>query len=253
MPWTLLTNDDGAGSPALRPFAEALQAGRDLRVVVPDSERSWSAKALTRFDPVHASALSDLAGWAHSGLPADGVQLAAAMYGGPPAMVVSGINIGYNHGASYIWSSGTVGAAVEGWAMGSAAVAFSTGSMGEWEAWKGRVLDESSAAEWVRLAALCSVLLAEVEAAGLTAHADVVNINVPFDADGATERRITTVARTTYGHLFSRNGDVTFIHDYDGELAFQGPSEGTDVEAANDGVISITPLRMPDAVGPALS
>ncbi len=250
MDWLLLTNDDGVDSPALRPFASALSRSHDVRVVVPAEERSWSGKAISRFASLRATALDGgLVGWAHTGLPADGVQLGAGpLYDTRPGLVVSGINIGYNHGAGYLWSSGTVGAAVEAWTLGLPSVAFSTGEMSDWLAWKDRVNDRAGWEGWPRLADTCAKLLDEIIEVGLHLHADVVNVNLPFDADGGTERRLTTVARTGYGTLFRENGGGEFVHEYDGLLVERGPLAGSDVEAAFDGVISITALRMPTSI-----
>ena len=55
MSWILLTNDDGIDSPALAPFAAALQQLGTVRVVVPDRERSWVGKAITRIGPIETS------------------------------------------------------------------------------------------------------------------------------------------------------------------------------------------------------
>lgn len=250
MSWLLLTNDDGVDSPALRPLAAALAPRYEVRVVVPDRERSWSGKSISRFAPLRTRPLdAGLTGWVHDGLPADGVQLGAGgLYPTPPSLVVSGINVGYNHGAGYLWSSGTVGAAVEAWVLGLPSVAFSTGTATDWEGWKKRVLGPGVAAGWVRLAAICADLLDEIIAVDLHRQADVVNVNLPFDTDEATERRLTTVARTGYGPLFRANGSGEFVHEFDGSLLEHGPLVGTDVAAARDDVVSITPLRMPESI-----
>lgn len=252
MSWVLLTNDDGLESPALHPFAAALGDHHDVRVIVPERERSWSGKAITRFEALEVRALDGgLHGWAHTGLPADGVQLGAGpLAPDPPSLVVSGINVGYNHGAGYLWSSGTVGAAVEAWALGLPAVAFSTGTMVDWPGWRARVHEASSSTGWRRLAEYCAWLLDEIVAVGLHESADIVNVNLPFDAGHDTERRLTTVARTGYGGLFAANGDGEFIHSYDGALLARGPLEGSDVEAAHDEVVSITPVLMPASARP---
>ena len=48
----LVTNDDGYGSPSLVPLVRALQPLGPVRAVVPDRERSWIAKAITRWEDV---------------------------------------------------------------------------------------------------------------------------------------------------------------------------------------------------------
>ena len=74
--------------------------------------------------------------------------------------------------------------------------------------------------------------------------AHVVNVNLPEGTDTDTERRRTTVAATGYGSIFAPSGEDRFAHEYDGILVPRGGLEGTDVEAAQDGAISITALRL---------
>ena len=250
MPWILLTNDDGIGSPALIPFARALRRLGTVRVVVPDQERSWVGKAITRIGSI-GTAQVDLDGeaaWTCTGYPADAVQIGIhGLFDEPPALVVSGINIGYNHGAGFLMSSGTIGAAVEGWVSGVPSIALSTGANGDWSAWKRRALDPAAATDWERLGLVGAELVDVVVSAGLPALADVVSINVPFDATLDTPRRVTTIARIGYDRLFSDDGNGVYRHDFSGGLLEFGSLDGTDIEAGRDGRVSIAPIRMPSA------
>jgi 5'-nucleotidase len=250
--WVLLTNDDGIDSPALLPFARALAAHHEVRVTVPDRERSWIGKAITRFDPVQVARerRDGFDVWTSSGYPADGVQLAVhALFDDPPRLVVSGINLGYNHGAGFLLSSGTVGAAMEARLSGIPAVAFSTGIMsGDYRAWRAHASSPAALADWERLAALCTGLLAECETTGLLDLADVVSVNLPYDADGRTPCRVTSVARVGYDRLFQPVGDDAFVHDFAGGFVRLDPLDGSDVEAAHRGWIAITPLQLPASV-----
>lgn len=250
MTWALLTNDDGIDSPALPPFAAALGRRRTVRVSVPDRERSWVGKAITRHEPVTAASI-DVGGveaWACSGYPADAVQLGVhALNADPPSLVVSGINLGYNHGAGFLMSSGTVGAAIEAWISGVPAVAFSTGAMGEWSAWRRWVESPEALAGWARLADLCAGLLDDVVESGILDHADVVSVNLPFDAGDHTPRRVTSIARVGYDRLFRPAGGGSFVHDFAGGFLEFDVLDGTDVDAGHRGWISITPVRLPQA------
>ena len=250
MAWILLTNDDGIDSPALRPFARALSDLGTVRVVVPDRERSWIGKAITRFDPIRVERV-DVDGvdaWTCSGFPADAVQVGIhGLFDEPPALVVSGINIGYNHGTAFLMSSGTIGAAVEGWVSGVPSMAVSTGTVGDWTAWKDRALDPSAAGEWKRLSDVTVRVIDDVRTSGIMQRADVVSINLPFDTDDETPRRVTTVARVGYDRLFEHTGEGVYTHDFGGSFVEFGGTEGTDIGAARDGAVSITPLRMPAA------
>jgi 5'-nucleotidase len=252
MTWILLSNDDGPESPALLPFARALSQDHEVRVTVPDRERSWIGKAITRFDPVEVARgeRDGIELWTTSGYPADGVQLAIhALFDAPPALVVSGINLGYNHGAGFLLSSGTVGAAFEARLSGIPAVAFSTGIMtGNYQAWRTHTASDAAREDWERLAGLCTSLLAECETSGLLDLADVISINLPYDADEATPRRVTSVAQVGYDRLFQPVGGTAFAHDFSGGFVPFAPLEGSDVDAAHRGRIAITPLRLPASI-----
>lgn len=219
---------------------------------MPDRERSWIGKAITRFDPIELRPVADdeLDLWTCSGYPADGVQLGIHALGdGVPDLVVSGINLGYNHGAGFLLSSGTVGAATEAWVSGIGGVAFSVGPSRDerFGAWRRRIQSPEAAGDWARLAAVCAGLLEEIVRAGLLDHADVVTVNLPFDAGDVTPRRVKTIARVGYDRLFQPVGDGRFQHAFGGGFLRFDALAGTDVAAADQGHISITPVRMPQA------
>ena len=250
MPWILLTNDDGIDSPALAPFARALSDLGTVRVVVPDRERSWVGKAITRFDPIRVEKV-ELGGgeaWTCTGFPADAVQIGVhGLFDEPPSLVVSGINVGYNHGAAFLMSSGTIGAAVEGWVSGIPSIAASTGGTGDWSAWKRKVHEPEALFGWERLSNVATSVVDEIRRSGLHDLADVVTINLPFETTVDTPRRVTTVARVGYDSLFSEQGDGIFTHDFGGTFVEFDGIDGSDLAVARKGQVSITPLRMPAA------
>ena len=215
--------------------------------MVPDAERSWVSKAITRYEEIRVSSADrdGIRALAVSGYPADAVQVGASFFGTRPSLVVSGINLGYNHGAGYVMASGTVGAAIEGWELGIRSLAFSAGSIGVWHEWHQYAKTIDSIPEWERLSVLCTHLLEEILAVDLPG--DIVNVNVPWDADEATPRRITTVARVAYGPVHRRVDDSTYRHDYREDFTIHEPLDGTDVGVNKDGQIAITPLMMPHA------
>lgn len=246
----LVTNDDGIDAPALVPLARAMQALGEVTVVVPDRERSWVGKAITRFDPVSVREMErgGMPIQAVSGFPADAVQLGIHAFANPaPDLVVSGINLGYNHGAGYLMSSGTVGAAVEGWISGIPAVAVSTGTMTDWHTWRELAMSPEAEPTWEALSELTRQLVVDVAEARLHDVADVVSVNLPFNATPETERRVTTIARVGYDRLFAYKGEGRYSHEYGGALTQIEAVDGSDVDAAHDGVISITPIRMPES------
>lgn len=246
----LLTNDDGVGSPALIPFARALAELGEVTVCVPDRERSWIGKAITRTETVLLEEVTvdghDV--WACSGYPADAAQLGIHALGdGPPDLVVSGINLGFNHGAAFLMSSGTVGAAVEGWISGVPAIAFSTGVWdGDWADWRARAESPEAREGWRELAATCVAILTDLRDAALFDHSDVVSVNLPFEARPDTPRTVTDIARVGYDRLFRAAGPGRYEHDFLSITRWDG-LEGTDVAVAGQGGVSITPVRLPRA------
>jgi len=128
MPTLLLTNDDGMDSPTLVPLAKALQDLGTVRIVVPECERSWIGKAISRFETVRLRTVErdGLTLHAVAGTPADCVSLGVhELFPQPPDLVVSGINLGLNFGTAFVLSSGTVGAAIEAALAGVPGIAFS--------------------------------------------------------------------------------------------------------------------------------
>lgn len=113
----LITNDDGIDSPFLRPLAEVFSKRHNVIVAAPANEQSWIGKAMSRRGKVESSQVADFPCPAFSltGTPSDCVNIALGyLCDTRPDIVVSGINIGHNAGLSFIASSGTIGAAMEG-------------------------------------------------------------------------------------------------------------------------------------------
>lgn len=240
----LLTNDDGIDAPGLIYLARSLSDIARVRVVVPDRERSWVGKAITRYETVTVERVDrdGLTVYACSGYPADCVQLGIhTLFPDEPDLVVSGINVGYNHGAAYLQSSGTAGAALEAGVALVPALAFSAGSMvTPWKDWKHDAVTPSAVPMWQRLATVATAIAER--ALGTARPGDVLNVGLPDTATAETQRRVTTVAPVRYRGLFAGDGNGSFTHAYGG-LEFDGTAlEGTDVEAARDEVISITPI-----------
>jgi len=247
MSWILLTNDDGIDSPALVPFAAALGKLAETRVVVPDQERSWISKAITRFQHVGHEIVERGGIEMHtvSGFPADAVQIGtSALFDTSPALVVSGVNIGFNHGVGFALGSGTVGAAFEGWAAGIPSIAVSAQGGPTWREWQRNSQNEDAAPMWEGVAAVAADIVDSVRSSDIFAHADIVSVNVPADATFETPRKVSPLARVRYGPLFKASGDG-FDHSFRGDLVELGDMEGTDIAVTSAGLISIAPLRAP--------
>ena len=243
VPFILLTNDDGIGAVGLPSFAEALSRIGDVEVLVPDRERSWVGKALTRFEPIEVKQV-DVGGRVMrtaTGYPADCVQLGIHMlFDRRPDVLVSGVNVGYNHGAAYLQSSGTVGAALEGAIAGVPSIAFSMGTVGgDWNEWKTWAESASSTPTWSRIADLAASMVELLLACGVPG---AISVGLPETAGPETERRVTTVARVGYDRLFSKTDADTYRHTFGGLAPTDADMAGTDIEAAASEVVAITPI-----------
>ena len=127
----LLTNDDGIGAEGMHALRRALRQidGIEVHVIVPDSNRSATARSITTRSPlsVEEVELDDgFIAYATDGTPVDCVRLAklGLIEGFEPDVVVSGINHGSNLGDDITYS-GTVAAAFEGILLGIPGIAVS--------------------------------------------------------------------------------------------------------------------------------
>lgn len=271
MSWILLGNDDGVDSPALLPFAAALERtlGLPVRISVPAFERSWSGKAVTRHGDVRAEVVQrdgrDIV--AVDGTPADAIQL--GLYGlfgeeflaAPPRAVVTGINLGYNSGTAFLASSGTVWAAAEAAFAGLPTVAVSTGPAldgSDFLTWQHEAKHADAGPTWDRLAAVSAATVRRVGDTDLLDHCDLVSVNLPWTADEATPRRVTDLTPLAYGPLFDPVDDWTWSFTTDLDIHV-GEMDGTgDLAVLADGGVSITPVvlprgaRVPDATRTAV-
>ncbi len=247
MSFILVTNDDGVDSPALLPLVRALGELAPVRVVVPDGERSWIGKAITRRGEVQVRRIEREGVAIHvtTGFPADCTQLGAhSLFEDRPEMVVSGINVGFNHTLAYLLSSGTVGGAAEGWIAGLPALAFSCGDVTNHRKWAEHAWSDDSRADWERAAALACDIVRDVREHGFPDGVDLLSVNFPHTAGPETPRRLTRLARVGYEELFKPRGDGAWAHDYRGGFRPGVALEGTDLEAAEHGHVSITPVRL---------
>jgi 5'-nucleotidase len=245
--YVLVTNDDGVDSPALLPLVRALGSFVPVRVVVPRQERSWISKAISRWDEIRVGRLlrEGVEIFVVDGFPADCTNLGVhSLFAERPDMVVAGINIGLNSGLGFFLSSGTVGAAAEGWVAGLPALAFSVGIWGKDRDWKQRALRGEVDGLWDQAAALCADIVRVVRERGFPPEADLLNVNLPVGAGPDTERVVTRIAAAGYDRLFRLKGDGVYVHDYAGHVTRTGDLRGTDIEALKQGRVSITPIRL---------
>ena len=183
----LLTNDDGIQSPGLWAAAAALEEIGFVTVVAPAEQSSGMGRSL----PSTSSGTIDLhrvqvngRSWevyAVGGSPAQAVLHGAMeIMRCKPDLVVSGINYGENLGTG-ITVSGTVGAALEGAAIGAPAIAISLETLIEEHLTYSESVDFSTAAYFTRYFA--QKLLGH----SLPGDVDVLKIDLPALATPQTQ------------------------------------------------------------------
>ncbi|MBK6357144.1 MAG: 5'/3'-nucleotidase SurE [Betaproteobacteria bacterium] len=227
----LLSNDDGYFAPGLAALAEALHGLGEVVVVAPEQNRSGASNSLTLDRPL---LLKQAASGFYfvNGTPTDCVHLAVTgMLDELPDIIVSGINNGANMGDDTIYS-GTVAAATEGFLLGIPSIAISLTSFeGNNFATAGRVAREL-VERFVRDPIREPVLL---------------NVNVPdipyWELNGMEVTRLGRrhKAEPVVKMTSPRNETVYWVGAA-GAAADSGP--GTDFNAVERGVVSITPLQI---------
>lgn len=246
----LLSNDDGVHAPGLKVLeAIARCFTDDIWVVAPSEEQSGTGRSLTLTRPVRLHQLDERR-WAVAGTPTDAVMLALAevMKGGWPDLVLSGVNRGANL-AEDVHYSGTVSAAAEAALAGIPAVALSQiypeQGMGD------RVTFDSAATWGERVLAPLVARVAEWTPRTL------VNVNFPAVAPDAVQGvRVVGQGLRDYGRLkLDRRTDPRGFPYYWLGLGRvpHTPAPETDLEAAEAGFVTVTPLHLDMTHAPSLA
>jgi 5'-nucleotidase len=224
----LVTNDDGVRSPGIHALAEALRRVGAVVVVAPHIEASAIGHALTLRRPLRMEIAGDNV-YEVDGTPTDCVNIGITqIFKGPPDLVVSGINKGYNLGDDVTYS-GTVAGAMEGALLGIPSLAVS--------------LERTRQEYDFGPAASAAASVAELVLANGLPSRIFLNINVPrgtpkgFRTTFQAKRNHVTVVDP---RLDPRGNPYYWIEEGDNEWESDGRS---DYRAVKDGYISVTPLQ----------
>jgi 5'-nucleotidase len=229
-PLILLSNDDGIDSTYLVALAQAFEHGTpaEVMVIAPERQRSAMSHTITLHKPLRVRSHGPNR-FAASGSPVDCVYLGIMrLCPRLPALVVSGINDGYNLGTD-VFYSGTVGAAIEGGLRGAQAMAVSL---------------EHGAPECLDKAIALTVGLGRALLERPLPAGTVLNINVPAGA----ERRyqMTRLGRRRYSDDVQERSDPRGRAYYwiGGGEAGMDELAGSDCDAVKAGLSSVTPLQL---------
>lgn len=244
----LLTNDDGVharGLEVLERIARALSD--DVTIVAPLEEQSGKGRSLTLTEPVRLRQFGERR-YAVTGTPTDAVMMALAqiMKDDKPDLILSGVNRGANLGEDVSYS-GTVAAAMEGALAGIRSVALSQRyaiaapgervSFDAAEQWGERVLRPLLDAEWTQRT--------------------LMNINFPpVPASEVAGIRPVGQGLRDYGRLkLDKRTDPRGFDYYWFGLGRvpHTPVADTDLEAIEQGYITVTPLHLDMTHGESLA
>jgi 5'-nucleotidase len=235
-PCLLLVNDDGINADGLALLEQqARQITDDVWVVAPQDENSGGGHSVSLASPIRARQLDEKR-FAVNGTPTDCVLLAVwdLMRHSRPTMVLTGINHGENL-ADDMTYSGTMGAAMEAAVLGIPAIALSQIRQ------LGQPIDFTTAREHGP-EVLRRLLPCQWEP-GI-----VVNVNYPRPSQpGARRLRVTELGRRLPGTFRPVEGrDGRKLPYYWVQVSYNTgiPASGTDLEAAQQGDVSITAITM---------
>ena len=198
-PTILVTNDDGVRSPGLLAAAQALLPLGRVVIVAPRQQSSGAGRSLpSESDGLITTCTLPRNGQPHTAYAVGGTPAQAVLHGvleileAPPDLVVSGINYGENL-ATGVTVSGTVGAALEGAALGIPALAISLEVPKEYHLSHSDAVDFSTAAHFTRFFAQ-----ALLSGRDLPPDVDVLKVDVPADATPQTPWKVCRQSRKRY-------------------------------------------------------
>ena len=225
----LITNDDGIHSPGIEALREAVSALGTGVVIAPDRDNSAVSHALTMNRPLRVIKLAEDT-YTVDGTPTDCVAIGLKkILAGPPDLLVSGINAGANIGDDISYS-GTVSAAIEGTMYSIPSMAISVTGEPPYDFRSAIKIARCMARKIMRNSLPENTLL---------------NINVPGGSSYG-EIRVTRQGRRLWQNSIRETLDRTGTKHYwiGGGTPVPDPEEDTDVHAAVNNHVSITPIQL---------
>lgn len=233
-PNILITNDDGIHAPGIYALWEAMSKIGNVTVVAPDSEKSAVGHAITLSNPIRIQEIErhgGFTGYAVNGTPADCVKIGfRSLVKESIDLIVSGINAGANVGTDIIYS-GTVSAATEGVFYHIPSIAFSLDALKGGDFGPSKMITQN----------IVRALLKNGIPKGT-----LLNVNIPnlplHQIKGA---RITEQGDSSFRDCFEKREDPRgrIYYWMSGEVVNPNPDPDMDINAVNNGYVSITPIH----------
>lgn len=232
----LITNDDGIHSRGLWSLAKALNKIGHVSIVAPDRDLSGIGTAMTLSSIVRTHEIlptvDGIEARSVQGTPADCVILATEfLFNEPFDLIVSGINQGANLGLDVL-SSGTIGAALQGYYLNIPSIAISAAYTNDTE-----IRYEA--------ASRTAVILTRWLSSNLPKEPLLLNVNLPAaELDSIEHVEITHLGPRAYLESVERGQDGRRIHYWikHNKPQIEDAEIGTDVWAVRNNRVSITPI-----------
>ncbi|MCG6858389.1 MAG: 5'/3'-nucleotidase SurE [Salaquimonas sp.] len=233
----LLTNDDGIHAEGLAVLERIARTFTDdVWVVAPETDQSGYAHSLTLSEPLRLRKV-DARHFALKGTPTDCVIMGVReLMGGPPDLVLSGMNSGQNVGDDVTYS-GTVAGAMEGALLNIPAIALSQAY---------NFADGERTLHWETGEQHAPEIIDKLTAQHFPTKT-LINVNFPnCTPEEVRGTRITSQGAFTHGLFMEKRRDGRGFPYYWLRFGREEPEqkEGADIIAIRDNYISITPLKL---------
>lgn len=234
----LVTNDDGMSAPGLHALVNAVRNLGKVYVVSPDSPQSGKGHAVTLREPLRFNPVKTFEGieaYECSGTPVDCVKWAKniLLKNNTIDLCVSGINHGANFSINIIYS-GTMSAAMEAALEGIHSVGFS-------------LLDFSFDADFTESAKVATKISTYMLALDKDPKNPLLlNVNIPaLPAEELKGIKLCRQADARWVEEFKEGKDPRGMKYYwlAGEFVNMDTGNGTDVQALEEGYISVVPCQ----------
>ena len=234
----LVTNDDGIDANGIKVLTRVAQKlSDDVWVVAPQFDNSGASHSLTLKDPLRVSQRENQV-FSVQGTPTDCVIMGVRQFlqGQAPDLILSGINHGQNI-ADDVTYSGTIAGAIEGTLLGIPSLALSlvTG------------IKAPGSINWETPEALAPDLISDLLKSGWPAEV-LLNINFPdCTLDEVNGRMVTTQGKRDQSLLTideRLDPRERAYYWFNFQRRRSNPPKGTDLWAAYNDYISITPLHL---------
>ncbi len=235
MPVILVTNDDGVNSPGLTSLFNAMKELGDAYIVAPDRERSAVSHSLTMHRPLKVEELRERV-YSTNGTPTDCIAIGInKILFERPALIAAGINKGANLGDDITYS-GTVSAAIEGTIMGIPSFAISL-----------VIKKQSAAPSHFDTASRIAIEIGRYILEKSLPNDTLLNVNVPnAKINNIKGIKFTRQGKRIYDNsiqeTFDPNGEKYYW--IGGGQPYWEHGEDTDIQAIQEGYVSLTPIHL---------